>query len=480
MNCATADKSSGRRFLLWGSLVVLVGFGFPWDLQGAAEQGQAPVAPAGETVVALKQVPVWELAGPRVRDLFLRGHYIALRPERFPDVKYPDLTSGAPLYGEAQFDDGSQRCSFRLALARSRPEGDYDLFYFDDNRDADLTNDAPRKPSQEMTGRLARRSSPIKDTYFESVQVPFDFGPDGQQAVELLPCLQSYPGNHPQFSLVAAHVHAGEFQVDGTSCQAFLGYQYAVRGRLDQPTTTLILALRGDEPVSWWYGNRLNALHLLGRRYYRFSGTPTGDKLTVRPYDGPLGAFEIGAGGRKVEKLTVCGALSSQESAVAVGGELEGGRPAPARQCRIPVGDYYPVIVEVEMADLRITISNNYNTSAQGQPRGREPLCGIAIRADKPYVLDFSNKPVVLFEQPKAEVRVHPGDEVKISAMLVDPVLDIVVRGLIDTTRTRTQILRTVDGKEFARPNRPWSFDPNVVIRRANGEIVAEGVMPFG
>jgi hypothetical protein len=60
---------------------------------------------------------------------------------------------------------------------------------------------------------------------------------------------------------------------------------------LDQPTTALILALRGDEPVSWWYGNRLNALHLLGRRYYRFSGTPTGDKLTVRPYDGPLGAF---------------------------------------------------------------------------------------------------------------------------------------------------------------------------------------------
>jgi hypothetical protein len=191
MNCATADKSSDRRFLLWGSLVVLVGFGFPWDLQGAADQGQAPVAPAGETVVALKQVPVWELAGPRVRDLFLRGHYIALRPERFPDVQYPDLTSGAPLYGEAQFDDGSQRYSFRLALARSRPEGNYDLLYFDDNGDGDLTNDKPRRPSQEMTGRLARRSSPIKDTYFESVQVPFDFGPDGRQTVELLPCLQA-------------------------------------------------------------------------------------------------------------------------------------------------------------------------------------------------------------------------------------------------------------------------------------------------
>jgi hypothetical protein len=478
MNRAAAGRKrlNSGRLPSWGSFVILAGFVLPQGLQAAAEQSQGPPAPSSEIAVALKETPIWKVTNPRVRDSFLRGHYVALQKEKLPQVKYPDFASGTPLYGEAQFEEGSRPRRFSLALACSQPGGDYDLFYFDDNGDGDLTSDKPRRPSKETTDRLARYPSPVKDTYFESVSVPFDFGPGGQQAVELLPCLTSYPGNQPQFSLVAAHVHVGEFHVGSVYCDAFLGCQYTIRGRLDQPSTALILVPYGGEPASWWYGNRLNAFHLLGGRYYRFSCTPTGDKLWVRPYEGPLGVFEVGAGGRKVEKLTVCGALSSKDAAVAVGGELEGTRPTPARQCTIPVGDYYPVIVEVEMADLRITISNNYNTSAQGRPRGREPLCGIAIRADKPYVLDFSNKPVVLFEQPKAEVRVHPGDEVKIAALLVDPVLDIVIRGLIDTTRTRTRILRSADGKELALPNQP----PNVVIRRANGQVVAEGVMPFG
>jgi hypothetical protein len=482
MNRAAAGKKkpNSGRLPLWGLFVILAGFVLSQALQAAAEQGQAPAAPPNEIAVALKETPVWEVTNPRVRDSFLRGHYVPLQKEKLPQVKYPEFASGVPLYGEAQFEEGSRPRRFRLALACSQPGGDYDLLYFDDNADGDLTNDKPRRPVKETTARLARRMSPIKETYFESVNVPFDFGPGDQQAVEVLPCVTSYPGGRPQFSFVAAHVHVGEFHVDRVYCDVFLGCQYTIQGRLDQPSTALILVPYGGEPASWWYGNRLNALHLLGSRYYRFSCTPAGNKLWVRPYEGALGVFEVSPGGRKVEKLTVCGSLSSKDSAVAVGGDLERGQPTPARQCRIPVGDYYPVLVDVEMADLRLTISNNYNTSAQGQPRGREPLCGITIRADKPYVLDFSNKPVVLFEQPKAEVRAHPGDEVKISALLVDPVLDIVIRGLIDTTRTRTQILRAADGKEFALPNRPWSFDPNVVIRRATGEIVAEGVMPFG
>jgi len=285
----------------------------------------------------------------------------------------------------------------------------------------------------------------------------------------------------PQCTFIAARVHTGEFEIAGTSYQAFIGYQYMIQGTLDQPSTALILAPQGDEPASWWGGNHLDATHLLGGRYWRFACTPAGDKLTVRPYDGPLGTFEVGPGDRKVEKVQVRGSLRSKETSVAIGEGLEHGWPKVTRQCQIPVGDYYPAIIDVAFGNLDITVSNNYHTNAQGQARGREPVAGIQIRADQPYVLDFSNKPAVVFTEPTgaAEREFPRGDDILIKAVLLDPVLDIMVRGLNDTAHNKTETFKTPDGTEQTF-TRPLSLDPKVAITRANGEIVAEGVMPFG
>jgi hypothetical protein len=293
--------------------------------------------------------------------------------------------------------------------------------------------------------------------------------------------LRADEDSSPQVSFVAARVHTGVFEIGGVSYQAFVGYQYTIRGRLDQPSTTLLLAPKDQEPAVWWGGDQLDATHLLGDWYYRFSCTPTGDKLFVRPYDGPLGVFEIGAGGRNVKELRVQGSLRSKDSAVAIGDGLERGSPKPTRQCKIPVGDYYPAIVDVNLGGLRVEVSNNYHNNAQGQPRGREPVAGITIRADKPYVLDFSNKPVVVFTEPlgAAEREFAAGSAITLKAVLVDPVLDVMIRGLDDTIRAKTETFKTPDGKERTY-TRPLSLDPKVTIARANGEIVAEGVMPFG
>ena len=66
-----------------------------------------------------------------------------------------------------------------------------------------------------------------------------------------------------------------------------------------------------------------------------------------------------------------------------------------------------------------------------------------------------------------------------VKAVLIDPELDIMIRRLDDTARKQK--------KEYATPNgqkrtieRNKSLDPKVVITRADGEKVAEGVMPFG
>ena len=49
------------------------------------------------------------------------------------------------------------------------------------------------------------------------------------------------------------------------------------------------------------------------------------------------------------------------------------------------------------------------------------------------------------------------------------------IRGLDDTAVQVEQATPT--GQKFQRPK---SLDPKVVITRADGEVVAQGVMPFG
>jgi len=45
----------------------------------------------------------------------------------------------------------------------------------------------------------------------------------------------------------------------------------------------------------------------------------------------------------------------------------------------------------------------------------------IHIRDDKPYVLDFSHAPEVVFTSPAKGDVFHPGDEAKVAAVLTDP-----------------------------------------------------------
>jgi len=215
----------------------------------------------------------------------------------------------------------------------------------------------------------------------------------------------------------------------------------------------------------WWGADKLNATHAIGGKYYSFAKTPEGNKLLVRPFHGDFGTFEVGAGGRNIPEIAIQGSLRSEDTAVAVGGELERGWPKPAKSCRLPVGDYLPAYLTITFGRLSIGISNNYH--ADGQPRrpsSHPPIYGIKIREDKSYVFDFSNKPEVIFATLAKDQRVKLGQELTVKAVLIDPELDIMIRRLYDTGQ---------------KPRRV-SLDPKVVITRADGEKVAEGVMPFG
>ena len=101
------------------------------------------------------------------------------------------------------------------------------------------------------------------------------------------------------------------------------------------------------------------------------------------------------------------------------------------------------------------------------------------IRKDKPFVLDFSNKPEVLFASPAKDQAFKPGDEIRVAAVLVDPALDIMIRGLADTKRSQKVTLKIADGRESSY-EQPLSLDPIVTITDSSGKTVSEGKMPFG
>jgi hypothetical protein len=272
--------------------------------------------------------------------------------------------------------------------------------------------------------------------------------------------------------------------------------------------------------------DQLRAIHKIQGTHYRFSATPAGDKLFVRPYEGDFGTFRIGAGWRFILNKNVSGSLISKDAALAVGKGFERDWPKPTRSCSLPVGDYLPAMLTLTLGPLRISVSDNYHSD--GKPRDRAglpPVYGIKIRKDKPFVLDFSNKPDVIFASPAADLRLKPGEQLSVKAVLVDPELDIMIRGLeakpsyADSTllvklsilvliifgilwlllprlRRRCRRYRFLPILSalgavvlvacliaLSAIGPKLSYDeiiPRVLITRANGEKVAEGAMPFG
>lgn len=230
----------------------------------------------------------------------------------------------------------------------------------------------------------------------------------------------------------------------------------------------------------WWGADRAGAFYLVGDKYYQLQRQ--NDRLLVVEYEGKLGVFQAGKGDRDVDEVSFSGSLVGKDISVAVGAvAMEMGWPEKTDKWQIPVGDYRPSHLTTNLDGLSINVSYNYHDDLQGRGMGdREPVYGIEIRQDKPFVYDFSNEPAVVFETPKKDQRFPRGEKIEVSAVLIDPKLDIMIRGLDDTTQEKTEEIKGGNGKVIGTTRRPVSLDPKVIISRLDGTVVVEGVMPFG
>lgn len=252
-------------------------------------------------------------------------------------------------------------------------------------------------------------------------------------------------------------------EIEGKKFDVYLGTE----GRRE--FALILKGQSGDKAPGWWRGSLLNSLHLINDKYYGFSTDKSKDLLFVNEYSGQLGKLVAGKGDRRIENAQMNGSLESKDSAVAVGPVSETGWPEKTSDYMLPVGDYRPPYMNFDCGRVSFSVSNNYYNDVQGRGTGDRPkVYGIKIRPDKPFILDFSNKPAIVFTSPPKDQRFKVGSEIEVNAVLIDPELDIMIRGLRET-RTGG------DGKSTTA-----NLDPKIVITRADGTEVASGPMPFG
>lgn len=365
----------------------------------------------------------------------------------------------------------------------------YDRLYLDVNCDLDLTNDPVRKPMKDPPWHALPSWKVQEKTAFEHVDLGVDYGPGlGVRPFWVLPWFYiTEDGKYSAMCFVATVARQGRIRMGNHEYKVLLAQPHLITGRFDRPTTALFLKPVDpqDQLDSWGFGaDMLMSMHRIDGELYSITATPLGDKLAVKPYRGEFGVFQIGPGDRDVKDISLQGSFRSKSISISVGPDYRKPQEEQKKisECELPVGDYVPWYLSIKYGRLQISLSENYHADGKPRDMDRRRTFGITIRKDRPFVLDFSNKPTILFASPAKDKTFKPGDEISVKAVLVDPVLDIMIRGLADTSRKKKETIRYGEGKDVQETTyeRPLSLDPMVTITDSSGKTVAEGPMPFG
>ena len=481
-----------------------------------------------ESVFEMREVSAFEKNDITNRPL-TRGASVLCSNEPDKDVKaYPKLNSKKPLYGKLQIDRNSasgKAVEYHFVLDESgeippveekkpeepKPEKSllqsltekltgaeekvapakspaekkpnvpkYDRLYIDLNRDLDLKNDPVVKLTKEQ--KFPAESVPNAYRVFDDVNIDVDYGPGtGIRPFRILPCFVAYEYDHKtytQMNFIPVTARQGRIKIGSHEYDALLAQPYVISGRYDRPWTSLFL-----KPVDpqdkldqhGFAGDSLRTAQRIDGELYTFSATPLGDKLMAKPYRGDYGVLKVGPGGRDLKELSIDGSLRSENMDIGFGPERvkPGEKEKEESEFKLPVGDYYPSYLWIKFGRLHVGLSDNYHAEGGARNYDRPRNYFIKIRKDKPFVFDFSNKPAVLFASLPKDATYKPGDEIQVKAVLIDPVWNIMIRDLDDTTR------KPAEGN--ASTSRSFqSLDPLVTITDSAGKKVAEGPMPFG
>jgi hypothetical protein len=445
---------------------------------------------------------------------------------------YPKLKSKEPLYGKFVFDRerfGGKSIEYHFVLDESgeTPKGEkknkvgpsdkpagaiekpeaakqpeitepnlsnYDRLYFDLNRDLDLTNDPVLMPMKGPPSFEDIYAGDKEKQVFDFLKIDIDYGAEiGVQPFQLLPLFTIFENQehkkYPSMSFAATTARQGRIKIGKQEYHVVLTQPYVnITGRFNRMENLLYIKPvdSNDTPEKhgFYKTGYLGAARQADGVLYTFSATPLGDKLTVKRYCGEYGVLRVVPGRPDLKKLSIEGILCSDKMQFNFGHLLgkKGDNPDARSEYQVPVGDYYPYWLTIHFGRLRMEFTDNTLADGRRRDANHPKNRFIKIRKDKPFVLDFSNKPEVLFANPAKDTTLKLGDLIHIEAALIDPVCDIVFWEMDDTSRMEKEILKYDDGtgmKEHTE-EKPLSLAPLVTITDSAGKKIAEGAMPFG
>ena len=174
---------------------------------------------------------------------------------------------------------------------------------------------------------------------------------------------------------MATSARQGEIRLGKKAYKATLSHANGALGRMDRPTSPLILTpLDGPkQPQSYWWMSTLGTVREADGEFYSISASPTGDRLFVRPYSGDRGVLEVSAGKRDIKEMGLAGILQFKGGMLPLG---DMSYPLPVERARVakyrlPVGDYQPMLLNVDYGRLQVSLRANYNAMARGENAGQ-------------------------------------------------------------------------------------------------------------
>jgi len=428
------------------------------------------------------------------------------------DVTYPKLNSKSPVYGRLP-DALGQQAALDFVLDESQaaepgakessakeepsllnqlgqmiaggpsapvPSVKYDLLYVDVNGDRDLTNDKPLQPMKEppkIFGAMGPNPSMIIFDYL-TLKPSSD---SAQSPMRVLPWLSAAGRDQTHLVIMTTTVHKARIRLGEKWYEVMMGT--AFRG-MNAP---LLVRPEGatdaqGKPSGW--GMMQLGLHQADGKFFEVACNAERTELSVALYTGAMGELRIDPGKRTAERFGAAGALRTNNGSTVWLGEPNNYYSEElVRTIQLPEGDYQLGSLSVLCGDMRVRLTaNNRRLGMPGAAADGPPPFPIAIRADQPHVLRFADKPEIVFLNPApgANASFRRGTPVRLAAMLLDPALDSMIRGLDNAAqKSGEQSYQGPDGQVRTIPVYA-SVAPTVSITNAAGKEVASGTMPFG
>jgi hypothetical protein len=313
---------------------------------------------------------------------------------------------------------------------------------------------------------------------FDPITIPVDYGGKiGERDRRVLLRVRKADdvrGGPAKYTLMlSGPCKTGKMEIGGVGAEVGLFQPYQMGREWDRSQTNVYVG-RGDqreiESIDWW--------RMIDGEIYRFSTDALGERLTLERYAGKRGALSVRSRDGSKKGWVIGGFFeTSDEQCVWVssaGGERDSADSPPLV---LPEGDYRPYWMHVRVGDtLAAFDSAEVVEGEKVSIRRNAEKYGVRVRKRRPFELNMTRAPDVIFLAPSRDKTYKPGRNIDIQVALIDHSLGARISGVTDMSRTVEFTYTQADGAEKTVTRHPL-IEPVFEVKNSNGDVVGSGTM---